>query len=203
MSHDHQNQRDHRQKGVIEAIDEACFGRHVGERGKPAKIDGDIFDEEIGKEILRHRDCHQGEDVDQPVEDAALADRRQEPEADRERHRDNCSIGGEKHRIGEARRDLRQHVAAIGERMAEIAMQHSEQPVEKSQNRWPIQTQVKAQLGQALRGGGILQDRRGEITWQNLRADEDEDRRGEQGQDAKAEPLEHEIQHNALSPYLT
>jgi hypothetical protein len=44
-----------------------------------------------------------------------------------------------------------------------------------------------------------LQDRRGEIARQNLGADEDENRRGEQSEDAEADPLEHEIQHNAGS----
>ena len=83
--------------------------------------------------------------------------------------------------------------------MAEIAAQHAEQPVEEPQDRGPIEPEVEAQLGQALGGGGILQDRRGKIARQDFRADEDENRRGEQGEDAEAEPLEHQIQHNACS----
>ena len=137
-------------------------------------MDGDVFDEEIGEEIFGHRNRHQRDEIDQTVEDAALSDRRQESETDGQRHGDDRRIGGEEHRVGEARRNFGQHVAAIGERNAEIAAQRVEQPVEESHDRGPIESEVETQLGDALRRRGVLQDGRCEIARQKLRADEDE-----------------------------
>ena len=203
MGDDDQDQRQHRQERIVEAVDETRVRRHVGERGKPAKIDRDIFDEKIGEEIFRHRDRHQGEEVDQPVEDAALPDRRQEPEADRQRHRDHRRIGGEKHRIGEARRDFRQHVAAIGERMAEIAAQRPEQPVEESQDAGrsrPRSRRSLARLSGVAEFCRIAEARSpGKISVpMKMRTDA-----ANRVEDAEAEPLEHEIQHNAGSLALS
>ena len=129
--------------------------------------------------------------------DAALPDRREQSETDGERHRDGRRVGGQEHRIGETRRDLRQHIAAVGERMAEIAVQRAEQPVEEPQDRRPVEAEVEAQLGEAFGRRRILQDRRREIARQNFRADEDQHGGGEQCQDAEAQPLENKFQHDA------
>ncbi len=81
---DDQHQGQHRQKRIVQAIAKARVRRHIGQRRKPAEIDRDVFDEEIGEKILGHRDRHEREEIDQPVEYAALPNRRQESEADRQ-----------------------------------------------------------------------------------------------------------------------
>ena len=87
-----------------------------------------------------------------------LPDCGREAETDRERDGDDRRIGCEEHGVGEARRDFRQHIAAVGERMAEIAAQRAEQPFDIAEDRRLIETEIQAQLGEVLRSRLILQD---------------------------------------------
>ena len=193
---DDEHERQHRQEGVIEPVEERRVGEHVGERGKPAEIDRDVFDQEIGEKIFRHRDRHQRDDIDQPVEHAALPDRRGEAEADGERNGDHRGVGREEHGVGEARRDLLQDVAPVGQRMAEIAVQRAEQPLEITHDGRPVEAEVEPQLRQIFRRRRVLQDGGGEVAGQDFRADEDERRRGEQRQDPENGPLDDQSSHS-------
>ena len=101
--------------------------------------------------------------------------RRRETEADREGHSHDRRIGRQEHRVAEARRDLLQNVAAIGERIAEVALQRPEEPHEIAHDRRPIEAEIEAELGQAFGRRLILQDCGGEVARAILGPDEDED----------------------------
>ena len=172
----------------------------LAKRREPAELDRDVFDEEIGEEIFRHGDRHQRHDIHEPVEDAALPDRRQQSEADRQRHGDDRRISRQEHRVGEARRDLLQDVAPVGERLAEIAVQRAKQPLEETNIGGLVEPEIEPHLGERLGRGGVLQNGGGEVARQDLRPDEDQHRRGEQGEDSEAETVEDELQHGRPSP---
>ncbi len=127
--HQH-GQRQGRQRRDIDALAETHVRKHGRQRGEPAELDGEEEDEQIADEEFRHRDRDQRDDVGEPVDPLAFVDGREDAEADRQRHRDQRGIAGQEQRVLEFRRDRGQDVALVGQRLAEIAVQGAEEPVE-------------------------------------------------------------------------
>ncbi len=96
-----------------------------------------------------------------------------------------------------------QDVAAVGERLAEIAMQRAKQPLEEAKISRLVEPEVEPHLGERLGRRGVLQNGGGEVARQDLRPDEDEHGGGEQREDAEAETVEDELQHRRRPSRIT
>ena len=64
------------------------------ERREPFVVHGEVEDQHVADEELRHRDGQQGQDVGETVCDPALADGCQDPEPDGDRQGDQCRVTG-------------------------------------------------------------------------------------------------------------
>jgi len=72
-----------------------------------------------------------------------LRDRREDAEPHRQRHGDAGGVAGQEHRVDEARRQLVDDDALVGQRLAEVAVQDAQQPGQVAQ----VSRLIEAQFG--------------------------------------------------------
>ena len=96
---------------------------------------------------------------------------------------------GEEQRVLEAAADRGGDVLPAGQRGAEISRQHPAQPAEVAEIGRIVEAELLAQIGQRLWRRGLAEDGLRHVAGEDLRADEDEDRNGEQQHDAQRDAL--------------
>ena len=85
-------------------------------------------------------------------------------------------------------------VLAAGQRGAEIAGQNAAEPAEIADIGRIVEAEFGAQIGERLRRGRLAEDGLRDVAGQDLRAGEDQDRNGQQEEDAQRDALGNQFQ---------
>ncbi len=159
-----------------------CSGRVVPKpgHGKPVEGEREDQDEQDAEPEAGRGEGEQEDHPDHLVEPAALVDRGQQAEGEREDRREHHRVDGEADRD---RHPAEHHVAhwlVVDERRAHIALHQPghEEPVLFGQ--WLVQAELVVQLGDVLRGPPVAQQHGCRVAGQEVHHAEDDDGHAEE-----------------------
>ena len=187
----HQRQRQRRQDGAVDPVPEPQLVADVGDAREPAEMDRHHEDQDVGDEELGEGDGAQREDVDRAVVEGVAVERRQDAEGQRQRNRDDRGDEREEQRVLQAHAHELGNLALVGERLTEIALHDAAEPGDVALVRRQVELQLAAKRGDRLRRRPLAEQGLRDVSRQQLDAEKDDQRDGEQGEEAQREALGH------------